>query len=355
MQKSDGGGRGGVELIFMSPAEGAENAEKTSKRKEEREMKTLEFIKEMRERMSKDGVPVISQTVDGPFFIEKDFATIRDNIVDEQYQRICNAFGLTKSKQLREMFRDVTCGRGNEWVEINQLNSSALLCFLCFNGVAVNGISIDNQRYNAVRFEVKSNLEPCGRSRPISNMDVVLLNTEEKKALFLESKFTEYLNQSTQLEVGSYYGGKGGRYNGLFTLGNACKVQVGDNVYYGNGFWRVKKEKEYLEGVKQMICHYMGITDQLRVLESETWKSKDWDAEGLKNYKEIKLGEIVFRFDGYESAFNQYKGTYSGLKTVLDGLNDRVTLLPELLSYQDVFGSKNANLIDKKTRKFYGL
>ena len=99
----------------------------------------------------------------------------------------------------------------------------------------------------------------------------------------------------------------------------------------------------------------MGITDQLRVLESETWKSKDWDADGLKNYKEIKLGEIVFRFDGYENAFNQYKGTYSGLKTVLDGLNDRVTLLPELLSYQDVFGSKNANLIDKKTHEFYGL
>lgn len=344
----------------MFSAEGAENAEKTSKRKDEREMKTLEFIKEMRERMSKDGIPVISQTDDGPFFIEKGFATIRDNIVDEQYQRICNAFGLTKSKQLREMFRDVTCGGGNEWVEINQLNSSALLCFLCFNGVAVNGISIENQRYNAVRFEVKSNLEPCGRSRPISNMDVVLLNTEEKKALFLESKFTEYLYPAHRLEVGSYYSGeKKGRYNRLFVHEGVHnegvrKVQLSDNVYYEAGFWRVKKEKEYLEGVKQMICHYMGITDQLRV-ESGTWKSKDW-ADGLDGYKEIKLGEIVFRFLDHGNAYNKYESTYRGLKTVLGGLNDRVTFLPELLSYQDVFSEPtNASLLPERVKKFYNL
>ncbi len=320
-------------------------------------MKTLEFIKEMRERMSMEGINVVSQTGDGPFFIEKDFATIRDNIVDEQYQRICKAFDLTKSKQLREMFCDVTCGGGNEWMEINQLNSSALLCFLCFNGVAANGITVCHQKYNAVRFEVKSDLEPCGRSRPRSNMDVVLLNTEEKKALFLESKFTEYLYPAHRLEVGSYYSGEKGRYNRLFAHEGVHKVQLSDNVYYEAGFWRVKEEKEYLEGVKQMICHYMGITDQLRV-KSGTWKSKDWDANGLDNYNEIKLGEIVFRFQSHENAFNKYKSTYRGLQAFLGELNDQVTLLPELLSYQDVFSDKNAEnakLITSKTREFYGL
>lgn len=320
-------------------------------------MKTLEFIKEMKERMSGDGIRVASRTSDGPFFIESDFVEIRDEIVDAQYKRVCKAFNLTDSAQIQNMFRDATCGGGNERLEINQLNSSALLCFLCFHSVATNGISIENQRYNAVRFEVKSNLEPCERSHPISYMDVVLLNTTEKKALFLESKFTEYLNTSRRLGVGTYYSGENGRYNKLFAQEEegVCKVQLSDNVYYGDGFWCTKKEKEYLEGVKQMICHYIGITDQLRVSEREKWKSEDWDVDGLKNYNEIKLGEIVFRFEGHENAFTNYEGTYRGLKTALDGLKGRVTLLPKLLSYQNVFSGMNAKLLTSKTRKFYGL
>lgn len=320
-------------------------------------MKTPKFVKEMKERMSSAGISVVPKTDDGPFFIEKDFAEIMDEVVDAQYQRIREAFKLTDSDQMRVMFHKAVCGGGNEWVEINQLNSSALLCFLCFSGVATNGISIENQRYNAVRFEVKSDLEPFGRIRPISNMDVVLLNTEEKKALFLESKFTEYLNLTRRLEVRSYYAGKSGRYNRLFAHGGACKIPVGDNVYYENGFWRVNKEKAYLEGVKQMICHYMGITDQLRVPKGEKWKSKDWDVDGLKNYKEIKLGEIVFRFKEHEK-FTQYENIYGELKTVLNGLNldgikDRVVLLPKLLSYQDVFKGENANLIAGRIQEFY--
>ena len=320
-------------------------------------MKALEFIKEMKERMSGDGIRVTSRTSDGPFFIESDFVEIRDEVVDAQYKRVCKAFNLTDSVQIQNMFHDATCGGGNEWLEINQLNSSALLCFLCFHSVATNGISIENQRYNAVRFEVKSNLEPCERSRPVSNMDVVLLNTKDKKDLFIESKFTEYLNTSRRLGVSPYYSGKKGRYNNLFAQGEKgiCKVQLSDKVYYEDGFWCAGEEREYLEGVKQMICHYMGITDQLRVPESGKWKSEDWDVDGLKNYNEIKLGEIVFRFKGYENVFNKYEGTYRGLKTVLNGLKGRVTLLPKLLSYQDVFSGDNAKLLTDKTREFYGL
>jgi len=325
-------------------------------------MKALKFIKNMHERMSRAGISIVSQTGDGPFFIGDDSSTFRDKIVAEQYERICKAFNLTDSDQMRKMFHDVTCGEGNEWMTINQLNSSALLSFLCFCGVGnEHRILIDGQDYNAVRFELRSDLKPCGRRHPVSNMDVVLLNTDIKKALFLESKFTEYLKPSKQLKVSSYYSGPKGRYKELLS-----NEEIGDNIFCKNGFWQTRnQEKVYLEGIKQMICHYLGIMDQVTAPDDAKWKSKDW--EDIKNYDEIKLGEIVFKFDNCKDAFKSYSTAYNSLYKALNtyklntDINDEgkhkptVTLRDKLLSYQEVFSGSNINVLNDIVGSFYCL
>lgn len=320
-------------------------------------MKTLEFIKEMRDRMLREGIPVVPQTGDGPFFIEKDFAMIRDYIVDEQYQWICKAFGLIESEQLRKMFRDVTCGGGKEWKEINQLNSSALLSFLCFHAVGIGGrtIKIDGTAYNKVEFEFKSPLR--GSSSP-SWMDVVLLNENDKKALFLESKFTEYIKQTVRpLTISSYYNQ---RYEEVFGITN---IDLGDDnrTHFEGNSWKADRPV-YLEGVKQMICHFLGIIDQVKngiaPVENDNNKYKDDCWSEIKDYEEIVLGEIVYDFkDGVATS---YGNTYRALSSLLNkyckscGVEKKFAVRKDLLTYQKVFEA-NAGLLTDNVGKFYGL
>lgn len=300
----------------------------------------------------------------GPYYIEKSFRSIRDAVAKEQFERVMTAFEISYDengmKDVQNRFLQAVTGAGNEWMEINQLNSSALLSFLCFHAVGIDGrtIKIDGTTYNKVKFEFKSPLN--GSSSP-SWMDVVFLNENSKKALFLESKFTEYTKQTTRpLKISSYYNL---RYEKVF--GNT-NIDLGDDshTHFEDNSWKADSPV-YLEGVKQMICHFLGIIDQIVMpVKNDKGKYKDDSWGELTDYEEIVLGEIVYDFKN--EASTSYKDTYKALSSFLNncvekhekhcGLKKKIIVLKDLLTYQEVFeANANACLLKNSVGEFYGL
>lgn len=303
--------------------------------------KTIDYIGKFIENCRKNFDCVVPKE-DGKetYFISKTF----DDIIDEQFNLIKTAFLLDDNAKC--LFHDAVCGSGNEWMEINQLNSSALLSFLCFHRVSPEcHITIEGEKYYSVMFEVKSPLGKKGRSHPVSNMDVVLLN--DNSALFLESKFSEYItSKEKKVEVSSYYT-------------EYYKEVFGDNLEFG-GFkflenehkWVANKQSAYLEGVKQMISHYLGLRNSA--------KDDDWRSGDFKD-KKIKLAEIVYRFgseDNPADEFENYKEIshqlFSRLKE--DAGKHGIEVFPEILTYQDVFSKpENAKLLPDRVKDFYNI
>ena len=301
-----------------------------------------------------EGNPFQKSDSNGPYYIEKSFRLIRDSVAEEQFERIKKAFGICYDKEtmniVKERFMDVVTGAGNEWMEINQLNSSALLSFLCFHAVGIGGrtVTIDGTIYNDVKFEFKSSLKKVGKTHPVSNMDVVLLNGGDKKALFLESKFTEHMKQTTRpLKISSYYNT---RYAEEEVFGKtSIDLRDDSHTHFEDSSWKAD-EPVYLEGVKQMVCHYLGMTDQLRNRRFE----EDWSC--LKEYEEFALGEIVFDFNDNDGKTQCYKNTYKALSSFLKE-NCRIkgmTVLENILTYQNEFKA-NVGLLEDNVKKFYGL
>ena len=166
----------------------------------------------LQEKIKEKGITIIE-----PFFIEKDTRKLRfestKKFRDEQFKRICKTFGISDNDETLAKHRFESAASGRELREINQLNSSALLAFLCFHKVSDDfPILINEEKYTDVLFEITSNLQSYGRSTPRSNVDVVLLN--KTNALFLESKFSEYLTPRPY-KVKPYYRDSQA-YNNLF-------------------------------------------------------------------------------------------------------------------------------------------
>ena len=287
---------------------------------------------------------------------------LRDKIVEKHYNAICDTFEIPKNDL--ELFKQATEGSGNEWMEINQLNSSTLLAFLCFHNVSQKQkFKFDGDEYSEVYFEVQSPLKPRdGKATAPSNMDVVLLTEDHKKALFLESKFTEYLS-SKKPEVSTYYSRP---YEALFgkDLTIECRTENGDDLSFSikDSKWvptnRQKRGQGlYLEGLKQMVSHYLGVLHCTQENDSEKFTGGASLWKVLSKVEEIQLGSILYRFEN--SKFDRYEAIY---KKLMERIGDhskketkgRIKIIKDILRYQDVFAeSENKSLLDEKVSKFY--
>ena len=278
----------------------------------------------------------------------------RQTVINIQYNSIRNAFALNDTPTQFEAFNHAVGGSGNEWLEITQLNSSTLLAFLCFSGVTKsNPITIQGFKpFTHAFFEVKSPLKPSGRSHPVSNMDIVLTNSSQ--VLFLESKFTEYLTTTFAYKVKPYY---------LKAYDNVLGeiIQVGDVIFNRTSCsWESPKCRQYLEGIKQMVCHYLGIKNCIEqtAVRIPSWNVNiaDSASECLAAKSEFFLGEILFAFSCDE--FKNYKRLHSQLVPRLKPIriNDkRFSVVKELFTYQSIFSGTNAKLLTKPIREFYAL
>lgn len=298
----------------------------------------------------------------------------RKNITKKDADKICSGlktiFDITNAS-FSELFHQACSGSGSEYKKIMCLHSSSLCALLFFNNVSEENpliLQINNKGviFTKVLFEYKNKVI----ANP-SNIDVVLVGrysgSEKKVIFFLESKFSEYLEVTNEFHrLGLGYLTKYSKiYNDKF-LGNVGLSIIKDtnnqpvffeevdkkhgNVKKYNGIQLKNMEEEtYIEGLKQMISHYIGIEHFIgNDLEDE--RKLDYSAD-----TDVYLGEILFdfNFELAKDSLNTYSSYYKKLATGLNGLNPNIHVVNEILRYSS-FGNKDFSL-PEPVKKFYKI
>ena len=342
------------------------------------------------------------------------------------YEKLTKIFGIEDKKKFKEKLGEACSGSGSEQRRITILHSSSLCALLFFYNVSEENpltLTMDSRKititFKDVLFEFQNTVI---KERKPSNVDVVLLgkdNNDNKVILFLESKFSEYFDISSQFTgLGLDYLEK---YDNIYNDDNLkninlciCRDKNGvpkifpkTNREKYNGIEvvnRAENEEMYIEGIKQMISHYIGINNLLNgtfyIKEKKNSKKENIQDEKLKqlyrflsdkktdNYEEklkdlinndnteIYLGEILFDFhnmniskkEAFEEYFNNYSDKYTKLAKILNGLKDKnklknkIIVLPQLLTYS-LFKDNKENSkyykiehkIEDKIKEYYRL
>ena len=277
---------------------------------------------------------------------------------EDEFGTLKRIFGIRESA--RGLFEAATSGDGNEKSRILTLHSSSLLAFLCFNDIANHPITIDGIVYDEVMFEVKNNV--INNSPGKSNIDVLLMGENRKKLLFLESKFTEYLSGGkvtlSPHRYEEFYSMLTEKNNFRFSAGYLpvnSKTDKSQKTQYA--LYKGKKTSEYLEGIKQAFSHLLGIATG--PAKKQTKGNEDYTRSLLENADEIKFASIVFNCDNdkFKKYDDLYKSVFENSDVIKDTIKDvlkkrelKLTIVPHLLQYQEVF---QANFLHDKVREFY--
>ena len=280
--------------------------------------------------------------------------------------RLADLFNIQHRELFREKFDQSCGGDGQERKRIAVLHSSALCALLFFYNVSKEnpyGMEIEGETYifTDSRFEYQNTVI---EGRNPSNVDVVLIGTDsagKPAVLFLESKFSEYYEGTgKRLEVAAaYLDDRCG--NVLYGKSALEKLELDMITREGDEtFTLCSKESCYLEGIKQMISHYIG----LRNLCEKPDGREDAVAREISAGARVLLGEILFTKgigqlpvrNGGE-CLASYRKKYMALAAVLneqlekDGISGRFTVLRDILSYSQ-FQDK-AYIQEPLVRRFY--
>lgn len=249
----------------------------------------------------------------------------------------------------KEKFNEATFGPGNEINRILTLHSSALLALLCFSHVSEeNPLLIDGIRYNERWFEIKNKVF----NMP-SSIDVVLKN-KDGDILFIESKFTEYLDKESPNIKMAYFD----TYKELLPLipnrplqlvfPKILKKEVGFTIQ------PTSKSKVYnqlyLSGIKQCISHLIGIANGPVNPEEKCWVGID--------VKKIRFATICYRipsdqFNAYRSFYAKTIGQFNE-PSIKNFFQNRVSVIEKILTYQEIF-KKGTFKLPREIRAFLDL
>ena len=273
-----------------------------------------------------------------------------------------------QSDSFKKKYEMAISGDGQEVKRISTLHSSSLAALLLLYSVSKNNplrceLDGKNYKFDDCYFEVKTNV----KDSHFSNMDVVLVgkNSDGRDVLFfLESKFSEYLNTGmcNNISLDVYKD----KYKELGLMGDNAipellftKGEGKDNVEC----LQIKsspREPHYCSGIKQMISHYIGLTNFVEkgeeALEPKQ-KSHLGEIVKLRNDGTVFiLGEVLFDFgdtvDEGASKLSRYSTIYNKLATILNKHTSKLYILPTILTYQELL--KNFKL-DKNVKNFYQL
>lgn len=217
-------------------------------------------------------------------------------------------------EQFEQAFRIVTNGVGNEMAKINSVISSSLLSLLVFYKLFNNEsdeislhLKLNNRDYifTQALFEVRNKV--IGYP---SCVDVVLKATDGT-LLFLESKFTEYIDEIATSK--SYGVGYCPLYKQLVDCLNDADLAVETNEK--NLILTSNSGKRYIEGIKQSISHLIGLVQGPQQSKDETYE--DFYKEYLSLYRSsprLIYGTILFDpshiLPEAATAFNDYRNLY---------------------------------------------
>ena len=294
------------------------------------------------------------------------FADISSENADRCANRLAELFGIRRPDLFREKFAQSCGGSGQEWRRIAVLHSSALCALLFFYHVSEENpyrMEIEGETYifTSSCFEYQNTVI---EGRNPSNVDVVLLGADsagKPAVLFLESKFSEYYEGTGKtLKIAAAY--LEDRYGKtLYSEGSLKKMgPYTKEQEEAETFTLRSGETCYLEGIKQMISHYIG----LRNLCDSPDGRDDAVAKAVSAGARVLLGEILFTkgigqlpVGSGEECFASYRKKYRLLAGALnaqlerDGISGKFTVLRDLLSYSQ-FQDK-AYIQEPRIKRFY--
>ena len=281
--------------------------------------------------------------------------------------RLAELFGIKCRDLFKEKFAQSCSGSGQELKRIARLHSSSLCALLFFYNVSKENpysIEIEGKEYifTYSQFEYQNTVIE-GR-RP-SNMDIVLIGTEKISGkpvvFFLESKFSEYYERLSQkLEIATaYLNNNYGKV--LYKRASLAKMGFYTIAQDGKENFTLRSEEPcYLEGIKQMISHYIGVRN---LCDSQGCK-ENAITYAVSAGAKVLLGEILFtkgigqlHIGDDEECFVSYQKKYVILADTLneqlkkDGISDKLTVLSDILSYTQ-FQNKEC-IQEPQVKRFY--
>ncbi|MCR5850551.1 MAG: hypothetical protein K6G92_07545 [Bacteroidaceae bacterium] len=299
------------------------------------------------------------------------FCFINPKVKYKHYQnevliKLKEVFGI-KSSSFDKKFEMAISGDGQEVKRISTLHSSTLAALLLLYSVKDKTLTckLDEEEFtfNDCFYEVKTNV----KDSHFSNMDVVLVGKNSRKKdviFFLESKFSEYLNtgmcNNISKEAYEKIYDELGLTNVDGTISGLCFKE-------NEGYLQIKSSDpqtpQYCSGIKQMISHYIGVTNFInkgaKAMDSKQKLCFNELVNLLNNGAEVILGEVLFDFDNKvdnaATKLLKYSSIYKDLATLLNAKKDKPSnlhVLAEVLTYQELLkGFK----IDRKVKDFYQL
>lgn len=281
---------------------------------------------------------------------------MNDSVLTAIGNQFAEIFGINDKKLFLEKFKQACSGNGNELGKITTLHSSSLCSLLFFynpRNLVIKGL--EDYEFEKSIFEFKNKV-----IRYPSNIDVVLLGknkeTNKKAILFLESKFSEFIfgitKAGSKFKIGkSYFSNDYSKT--IYDESNMKKL--GFELNKDDGYI-TSSENAYIEGIKQMISHYVGVRN---FMVGEFYEKDNENLVLVKKYlnseHEILLGEILF--DNLPSELkcylDDYEGKYQKLAKILNNEckdKENLQILEKPLHYS-IF--KDNSHVEEKIRSFY--
>lgn len=281
--------------------------------------------------------------------------------------RLAELFQIQNKALFLEKFSQSCNGSGQEAKKIATIHSSSLCALLFFYNVTkdnpyIMNIGGEEYEFTDSRSEYQNTVI---EGRNPSNMDVVLVGKHMKSSIpivfFLESKFSEYYERiGKQLKIAREY--LNNNYSESLYRGNFIE-KMGFHIVEEDGnsdFCLICDNACYVEGIKQMISHYIGVKN---LCDNPDVKNDDV-AKAISSGAKVLLGEILFTkgigmlpVTNGEKCFSSYQKKYAILAEALneqlrnDGIQDKINVLPELLSYSQ-FQDKDF-VRETKVKRFY--
>lgn len=331
--------------------------------------------RQLYERMWKDNRMVSEMALCGKIKKTLNTKSEKDSLNSYSFVEGNTADGLIKIFDIpeanQELFIqkfDMACsGSGNEGRKIATLHSSSLCALLFFYNVTEeHPLTIDGVgTFTESVFEFRS---PVIDPRYPSCMDVVLIgkNGDKDIVLFLESKFAEYyLSAARKSEEISkkYLVNEFGRkiYN------SKALNELGVKIEEKNDRFQLVAENDetfYVNGIKQMISHYIGVKNNLvgNFCKQRQPEYQDKVIKAIKSDAKVILGEILFdhnigdfNLPNGKSFKDAYAEKYELLARIMNKSNDseRFEVLQNDLLYSMFMTSRLKGFADKKVMEYY--
>lgn len=202
-----------------------------------------------------------------------------------------NLIGGEMSDEHRKMFDDASGSELNDIIapaKAKAIDSSSMLSYNFFRHISEDyPIEIDNIRYNKVIFEVR--LRTLKASPLPANIDVALISEDKKTVLFIESKFLEYLGKKSDILSESYsirmkYFDDNGEVEDILAMPKYFKDNFTNFIY------------KY--GIKQNICHLVGISNLSQSKQAKGWFKRTYknsSAMAILNADSYRFMNMIFR------------------------------------------------------------